>query len=173
MSNNIRMSRSAAIAAAVVLVAGLTACGSSGKDSASSSPAAAAPASTPAAADPNANSPGAGSALSPGTGADAYKTDDPYVSGQKTSAPPKTIVMSGFAFVPTTFTAKPGEVWTEENDDIAIHNVQTDGTNPETFKAPDVNPGKKATFKMPTKPGTYHVICIYHPGSMKATITVK
>jgi plastocyanin len=113
--------------------------------------------------------------MAPGTGADAYKTNDPYVSGQVTSAAPKTIVFSGFAFVPTKITAKAGEEWTEDNQDIATHNISTlaaakaSGTGGDI--APDVDPGKKATFKMPTKPGTYKVVCFYHQ-NMTATITV-
>jgi plastocyanin len=162
-----RISRAASAAAVVVLTAGLAACGGGGdKDSnvASSAP----PASGTGTADDN----------SPGTGADAYKTNDPYVSGQVSKAPPHTIVMANFAFIPTSITAKPGEVWTEENDDVATHNVSSEAylkANPNSSGgdiAPDVDAGQKKTFKMPTKPGTYRVVCFYHQ-RMTATITVK
>jgi plastocyanin len=155
-------------AAAVVLVAGLAACG--GGDSKGSNDGTAGSGATPAAGS------GGTDNTAPGTGTDAYKTDDPYVSGQTTKAAPKTIVFSGFAFVPTTITAKPGEMWTEDNQDIATHNISSlaaakaKGTGGDI--APDVDPGKKATFKMPTKPGTYKVVCFYHQ-NMTATITVK
>jgi plastocyanin len=158
-----RITRATHAAAAIVLVAGLAACGG-GDSKDTSSVASVAP--TSAGTDNTA----------PGTGADAYKTDDPYVSGQTTTAAPKTIVFSGFAFVPTTITAKPGEEWTEDNQDIATHNISTEaaakakGTGGDI--APDVDPGKKATFKMPTKPGKYKVVCFYHQ-QMTATITVK
>jgi plastocyanin len=159
-----RIKRATHASAAIVLVAGLAACGGGGsKDTATSGAS-----TTPTSA-------GTGN-TAPGTGADAYKTNDPYVSGQVTTAAPKTIVFSGFAFVPTKITAKPGEEWTEDNQDIATHNISTEaaarakGTGGDI--APDVDPGKKATFKMPTKPGTYKVVCFYHQ-QMTATITVK
>ena len=161
-----RISRTASAAAAVVLVAGLAACG--GGDSKDTATSVNTPAATSAGTDNT----------SPGTGADAYKTNDPYVTGQVTKAAPKTIVFSGFAFVPTEITAKPGEEWTEDNQDIATHNISSEkflAANPKSKGgdiAPDVDPGKKATFKMPTKPGTYKVVCFYHQ-NMTATITVK
>lgn len=86
--------------------------------------------------------------------------------------PAQTIVMKNITFYPGRITAKPGSTWTEDNEDSATHNVATDGTNPEKLKAADVAPGKKATFTMPTKPGTYHLVCNYHP-SMKITLTIK
>jgi len=161
-----RISRTASAATAIVLVAGLAACG--GGDSKSSNDVASSAAPTSAGTDN----------MAPGTGADAYKTNDPYVSGQVKSAGAKTIVFSGFAFIPTKITAKPGETWTEDNQDIATHNISSDTyltAHPKSKGgdiAPDVDPGKKATFKMPTKPGTYKVTCFYHQ-NMTATITVK
>jgi plastocyanin len=153
-------------AAAIVLVAGLAACG--GGDSKDTATSVNTPGPTAAGTDNSA----------PGTGADAYKTNDPYVSGQVTTAAPKTIVFSGFAFVPTKITAKPGEVWTLDNQDIALHNISSQkylDAHPKSTGgdiAPDVDKGTKETFKMPTKPGTYKVVCFYHQ-QMTATITVK
>lgn len=86
--------------------------------------------------------------------------------------PPETIVMKNITFYPRQITAKPGATWTEDNQDSATHDVATDGANPEKFKTADVAPGKKGTFAMPTKPGTYHLVCNYHP-SMKITLTIK
>jgi plastocyanin len=111
----------------------------------------------------------------PGTGADAYKADDPFVAGNvKVADLPLTISAAGMAFTKQKFTAKPGQEWTFNNADIAIHNVQTDDAekNPMKFKSPDANPGQKVKFKMPTKKGTYKVLCYYHQ-AMTATITVK
>jgi plastocyanin len=101
--------------------------------------------------------------LSVGTGAAVAAAGPP---------PPQTIVMKNITFYPRQITAKPGSTWTEDNEDSATHNVATDGKNPETLKAADVAPGKKATFTMPTKPGKYHLVCNYHP-SMKITLTIK
>jgi|GEM_PF-506451 len=170
-----RITRAAALSSALVLTAGLSACGGGGGTESASGGTSSATSPT-ASANPNANSPGAGGALSPGTGSDAYKATDPYVNAQKTSAPAKTIVMSGFAFIPTEVTVKPGEVWTEENDDPATHNITTEklaakkGTGGDI--APDVGANQKKTFKMPTKPGTYKTVCYYHQ-NMVLTIVVK
>ncbi len=115
---------------------------------------------------------------SPGTGSDAYDPNDPFVPGgnKVSSAPPQTIVMADFAFVPTKITAAPGEEWTEDNRDVATHNVSTASKGNDKGKngdiAPDVMSGQKAKFKMPTKKGKYKVVCFYHQ-NMTATITVK
>jgi plastocyanin len=103
---------------------------------------------------------------------DPYKTSDPYFRPQVHSAPPRTIVMTEFEFLPTDVTAKPGETWTEDNEDVALHNIQTVGKNPEEMVSPDVLPGQKATFKMPTKPGKYFMVCIYHQ-YMVVRVTIK
>ncbi|HZE65205.1 MAG TPA: cupredoxin domain-containing protein [Sporichthyaceae bacterium] len=126
-------------------------------------------AAVPTACDPNA----------PGS-CDKYDPHDPFVPGGNKvgKAPAHTIVMADFAFTPTKITAKPGETWTEDNRDIAIHNISSEnylnkhkkGTGADI--APDVAPGSKATFKMPTKPGKYKVVCFYHQ-NMTATITIK
>jgi plastocyanin len=109
---------------------------------------------------------------------DAYKPDDPFVPGgnKVSAAPPKTIVMADFAFTPTKITAAPGEMWTEDNRDVATHNLSTASKGNARGKngdiAPDVMAGQKAKFKMPTKKGKYKVVCYYHQ-NMTATITVK
>jgi plastocyanin len=149
-----RPTRIAAVATSVVLAAGLATVGAG---------------TASAACDPNA----------PGS-CDKYNPNDPFVPGgnKVSKAPPHTIVMADFAFTPTKITAKPGEVWTEDNRDIATHNISSEGylkKHPKSTGAdiaPDVDPGKKATFKMPTKPGKYKVVCFYHQ-NMTATITIK
>jgi len=88
--------------------------------------------------------------------------------------------MKTFAFFPTTITGKPGEEWTEDNQDIAAHNITTmDRAKHLKNKndtggdiAPDVMGGQKAKFKLPTKPGTYKTVCFYHQ-QMILTIKVK
>jgi plastocyanin len=162
--------------ATVTLLTSLAACGGGGDNAtqaAGAAPAAGADATT--AAGGVAAMAGNGA---PGTGADAYKADDPFVSGNvKIPDVPKTIAAAGLAFTKTAYTAKPGEMWTFNNADIALHNVQSDDTdpnfkNPAKFKSPDAAPGKKVTFKMPMKKGTYHIVCIYH-GGMTGTLKIK
>ncbi|HEX3827095.1 MAG TPA: plastocyanin/azurin family copper-binding protein [Sporichthyaceae bacterium] len=113
---------------------------------------------------------------------DKYKPGDPFVDDGKPPVPgPKTIVMKTFTIFPATVTGKPGEEWTEDNRDIATHNLTT-MTDLDKHKgdkkytggniAPDVMGGQKAKFKMPKKPGTYKMVCFYHQ-QMQLTVHVK
>jgi plastocyanin len=164
MKNN----RAAAGTFAIVLFAGLSglATGTSSASMLDTPPAP--PAAPPAGCDPNA----------PGS-CDSYKKDDPFVDhGDKKVAAKNTVLMSSFAFTPAKITGKPGETWTEDNQDVATHNITTDKLAKKPGKgsggdiAPDVMPGKKATFKLPKKPGTYKAVCFYHQ-AMVLTIIVK
>lgn len=173
---NLRRSTLSLLATAALL-GGLTACGGDDEPAAAEQASGtAATGTTDAAAGSNAAAGEAG--LEPGTGADAYKADDPFVSGNvKIPDVPKTIAAAGLIFTKKAYTAKPGETWTFHNADIALHNVQTDDEdpnfkNPAKFKSPDAEPGKKVTFKMPAKKGKYHLVCIYH-GGMTADLTIK
>jgi plastocyanin len=111
-----------------------------------------------------------------GGGADRSNSNGPASPGGG-SAPPRTIVFANFAFVPTAITARAGDTWTEENDDVATHNISSEAylrANPDSTGgdlAPDVDPGQKKTFTMPTRAGTYKVVCFYHQ-KMTATITI-
>jgi plastocyanin len=108
----------------------------------------------------------------PGTGADAYAADDPFVGTKEVKAVPGTIIMQTFAFTPKKITSKPGQVWKIENQDIAIHDVRTTDKAKTIFSG-DVSPsGGKGTVKMPTKPGKYKAVCFYHQ-SMELDVTVK
>jgi plastocyanin len=127
-----------------------------------------APSDGPAGCDPNA----------PGS-CDKYDPNDPFVNGKTGPVAAKTVQMSGFAFQPTTITGSPGETWTEDNEDVATHNITTEkvaststGNQTGGDIAPDVMSKQKKTFKMPTKPGTYKTVCFYHQ-DMKLTIIVK
>ncbi len=106
----------------------------------------------------------------PGTGADAYAKDDPFVGTKDVKAPAKTIVMASFNFTPKKITAKPGEVWKIDNQDIATHDVRTQ--DKKTIFSGDVLQGKKGSVKMPKKAGKYEAVCFYHQ-SMVLDITVK
>ena len=166
-----RINKAAAGTVALIVFTGLSglATGTSSASILDTPPAPpAAPAAPPAGCDPNA----------PGS-CDAYKKDDPFVDhGDKKVAAKNTVLMSSFAFTPLTITGKPGEAWTEDNQDVATHNITTDKLAKKPGKgtggdiAPDVMPGKKATFKMPKKPGTYKTVCFYHQ-NMTLTIIVK
>jgi plastocyanin len=123
--------------------------------------------------------PMAGGNLSPGTGDDAYAADDQFANPgakcPKGGEPKNTITASGNTFCAKSYSGLAGSTWTFDNPDIAIHNVATDDfeKNPAKFKSPDVEQGKKDTFKMPKKTGKYTIICTYHPGSMTAKLTLK
>lgn len=182
---NLRRSTLSLLATAALL-GGLTACGGDDEPAAAEQASGtAATGTTDAAAggDAAAGDAGAGGVdamagnNAPGTGADAYKSDDPYVPGNtKATEGPKEIVAADVAFVSKTYKAKAGETWTFRNADVLNHNVQTDDEdpnykNPMKFKSPDAAGGQKVTFKMPTKPGKYKVLCYYHQ-NMTATVTV-
>jgi plastocyanin len=110
---------------------------------------------------------------SPGTGDDAYKSDDPFVDHGTGPAkiPPATIIAQSFKFFPTKLTAKPGQKLTLDNQDIAIHNVQT-LKGKVKVKSKDAAGGQKVTFKAPKAAGTYKVGCYYHQ-SMLVDLIVK
>ena len=112
----------------------------------------------------------------PGTGDDAYKSDDKFVPGNNkiSDIPAKTIIYADFKILPSKITAKAGEEWTEDNQDVATHNLTEDkGAKQKNGDiAPDVMAGEKAKFKMPSKKGKYKVVCYYHQ-NMTATVTVN
>lgn len=106
---------------------------------------------------------------------DAYDPNDPFVPGGNTvtSAPPKTVIYADFKIVPQKMVAAPGEEWTQDNRDVATHNLTKDGKKQKNGDiSPDVMAGQKSKFTMPTKKGTYKVVCYYHQ-NMTATITIK
>lgn len=176
---NLRRSALSLLATAALL-GGLTACGGGDDEPAAAEQASgtAATGTTDAAAggDAAAGEPSGVDAMAgnsaPGTGADAYDPNDPFVGNKTVKAPPLTVVTASFAFTPKKITVKPGEEWTLDNQDIATHNIETRGKNPGKIKSPDALPGKKATFKMPTKKGTYKTVCFYHQ-AMELDIVVK
>lgn len=86
-----------------------------------------------------------------------------------TAAPTKTIKLGDNFFSPSTATVAAGTVvtfkWTGSN----THNV-TVVSGPQKFTSPNQSGGTYArTF---TKPGTYNIVCTFHPG-MKLTLKVK
>lgn len=174
--------RAASVLLTAALISGLAACGGDDEPEAAAQADSAAAGAGDAAAtgtDAAAGTDAAGSTkdemadnTSPGTGADAYDPNDPFVGNKSVKAPPLTVVTASFAFTPTKITVKPGQKWTLDNQDIATHNIETRGANPGKIKSPDADPGKKVSFAMPTKKGTYKTVCFYHQ-AMELTIVVK
>ncbi len=96
----------------------------------------------------------------------------PAPSGTPSATPgARTILMQGYAYVPASVTVAPGEVWTLDNRDDTVHNLQT--TEPEpVLVGGGVRPGSTASIAMPTAPGTYSAVCFYH-SAMRLQITVE
>jgi plastocyanin len=173
MGMNLRRS-ALSLLATTALLGGLTACGGGDDEPAAAEQASgtAATGTTDAAGGDDGGVDAMAGNNAPGTGADAYDPNDPFVGNKSVKAPPLTVVTASFAFTPKKITVKPGEQWTLDNQDIATHNIETRGKNPGKIKSPDALPGKKATFKMPTKKGTYKTVCFYHQ-AMELDIVVK
>lgn len=112
----------------------------------------------------------------PGTGDDAYSADDKFVPGNNkiTDIPAKTVIYADFKIFPEKISAKAGEEWTQDNQDVATHNLTEDKGEKQKNGdiSPDVMAGEKSKFTMPKKKGTYNVVCYYHQ-NMTATIDVK
>jgi plastocyanin len=85
------------------------------------------------------------------------------------SAPADRIVMSNFAFEPSTLTVSAGTVVTWLNEDDAPHTVI--GTDPESpIKSQPLDTGDHYSIAF-TKPGTYRYFCSLHP-HMTGTVIV-
>ncbi|ACU72860.1 blue (type 1) copper domain protein [Catenulispora acidiphila DSM 44928] len=79
------------------------------------------------------------------------------------------VVITNFAFSPTTLTVTPGETVTVLNKDSTAHTLTATG---KAFDTGDITPGKSGSFIAPTIPGTYSYICMIHQ-FMHGTLTVK
>jgi plastocyanin len=77
------------------------------------------------------------------------------------------VAYRNIAISPDKVTVKVGQKIRWTNFDTALHNVVATGK----FMSPDLKQGATFVFA-PTKPGTIHYVCTYHPGSMTGTITV-
>ena len=91
------------------------------------------------------------------------------------STPPavaaNTIVITNFAFVPSTLTVAPGARVTVRNADPATHTVTATG-RAKAFDTGDIKPGATVTFTAPAKPGSYPYICQIHQ-FMHGTLQVR
>jgi plastocyanin len=139
----------------------VAACGSNSSPSASGgSSSAAAPASTAAASSSGGGDYGGGGKYGGGGS-----------SGAGGAASSSQIKIENFKFG-APLTVSPGATVEVENEDVASHDVVSDDG---LFKTPTLAKGEKATFKAPTKPGTYKFSCSLHPATMSGigTLTVK
>ena len=80
------------------------------------------------------------------------------------------VTYRGISIAPAKIMVKAGATIRWTNLDATLHNVAITG-GPRKFSSPAFNKGGsyKATF---AKPGVYHYLCTFHPGSMTGTITV-
>jgi plastocyanin len=83
-----------------------------------------------------------------------------------TSSSGMTVTMQNFAFNPSTFTVKVGEVVTFKNADSVDHTVNIGGVDKGT-----VSPGTTLAWT-PDTAGTFPLKCTIHP-QMTGTITVQ
>ncbi|HVV77371.1 MAG TPA: cupredoxin domain-containing protein [Mycobacteriales bacterium] len=90
-------------------------------------------------------------------------------SGSATSATASSghrVVISGFAFHPSTLTVPAGSKVTFVNQDDTTHTATGSGS----FDSGNLNHGQSYTYTF-SKPGTYHYICNIHQ-YMHATVVV-
>ncbi|MFA4930306.1 MAG: cupredoxin domain-containing protein [Patescibacteria group bacterium] len=76
------------------------------------------------------------------------------------------VTIQNFAFEPSTITIKASETITWNNQDKAVHNIQSD-----TFSSPDLSFDQSFTQKF-DQTGTFDYSCGIHP-QMKAQIIVE
>jgi plastocyanin len=82
--------------------------------------------------------------------------------------PPKVSLGDNF-FKPTRLTVTAGTTVTFTWTGSATHNVKVT-SGPEKFKSPNQSSGTYT--RQLTKPGTYKIVCTFHPG-MEMTLKVK
>jgi plastocyanin len=82
-----------------------------------------------------------------------------------------TIVIKNFAFSPANLTIKTGTTVTWLNQDVAVHQIESDSKIPVAFISDSLAHGASFRFTF-TQPGNYTYHCIYHP-TMKGTIIVQ
>lgn len=82
-----------------------------------------------------------------------------------------TITIQNFAFSPATLTVSAGATVSVMNKDSVTHTV-TASDSPQSFNTGNIAASATATFKAPSKPGTYAYTCTIHP-FMHGTLTVQ
>jgi plastocyanin len=113
--------------------------------------------------------------LSPGVSAAGTYSGGPTPAGGAAATPASAggivpVAYRGNSIAPANVAVKPGATIKWTNFDATLHNVAITG-GPVKFSSPAFNKGGsyKGTF---ARPGVYHYVCTFHPGTMTGTITV-
>ena len=139
-----------AAVAAVVMLAGLAACGSD-DDTASSGTSTTNDTST-------------------SVGAGAASPDAGHPAGHSDSA--SMITMTDNKFAPANLTVAPGTAVMVMNEGAAVHDLKDEKTKGKEFDSGDIAGGADGSITAPDQAGTYPYYCTYHFG-MTGTLTVK
>jgi plastocyanin len=152
----------AAVATAVVGLAGLSACSSGGSGSAAGSSSSSSPSMSSSMSSPSMSSSSMSSSKSPMASGSPMASDSAMASSMNV-----TITIKSFEYSHTG-KVMPGSKVTVTNEDGIAHTVTADSGN--AFDV-TVGAGKSATFTAPSKPGTYPFHCTYH-SNMHGTLEV-
>jgi plastocyanin len=105
-----------------------------------------------------------GAATGAATGTNAQSAPAAPASGS-------AITIQNFAFSPATLTVPAGTTVMVSNKDSVTHTV-TASDSAKSFNTGDISANAMATFKAPSKPGTYPYHCTIHT-FMHGTLTVQ
>ena len=156
----------AAVATAVVGLAGLSACSSGGSGSAAGSSSSSSPSMSSSMSSPSMSSSSTSSSMSssksPMASGSPMASDSAMASSMNV-----TITIKNFGYSHTS-KVMPGSKVTVKNEDATAHTVTADSGG--AFDV-TVDAGKSATFTAPGKPGSYPFHCTYH-SNMHGTLTV-
>lgn len=94
---------------------------------------------------------------------------DPAADGQSKDAPPNTIVIRNFVFIPPEITVAPGVVLMVDNQDTAPHTVTAEDSG---FDTGNLDGNQRGSITAPMEPGEYPYICDIHQ-YMKGSLTVS
>ena len=142
-----------AATAAVVMLAGLAACGSDDDDTASSG--------TSTTTDTSVSGSAAEASSAPSAGHGAGHSDSSAM-----------ITMSDNKFSPANLTVAPGTSVMVMNEGAAVHDLKDEKTKGKEFDSGDIAGGADGSITAPAKAGAYPYYCTYHFG-MTGTLTVK
>jgi len=110
----------------------------------------------------------AGALLLAACGTSGPSMSDPPATSASSSRG-STITISNFMFMPMSISVSPGATVKVTNKDSATHTLTAAGGQ---FNTGNITHDQTKTFKVPSKPGTYHYICNIHQ-FMMGTIVVK
>ena len=90
-------------------------------------------------------------------------SNPPSAASTETAATSNALTIAGFKYSPLPLTVKAGATVTVTNDDATDH---TASSSPAGAFAVTVSKGSPQTFTAPTTPGTYKIICSFHPAML-------